>query len=208
MHTTSDFPALLQGVGRRTLLASYTAAASPLKALARQGVRSDFRSGSALRLGELGTLQPVNESGEIKHVSRAESQESYALDTYAALFSISRKALINDDLGAFNDWAQAAGQASASTEAALLFNLLTQSGGAGPVMSGEKRLFHADHKNLLQAAPIDVESVSAARLALRQQVGVDGKTRVNIVPKYLVVGAELETHAEQFLAACQCAGVG
>lgn len=30
MHTTSDFPNLLTGTGRRTLLASYTAAASPL----------------------------------------------------------------------------------------------------------------------------------------------------------------------------------
>lgn len=201
MHTTSDFPQLLQGVGRRTLLASYTAAASPLKALARQGTRSDFRTGSSLRLGELGALQKVSESGEIKHVSRAESAEAYALDTYGALFSISRKALINDDLSAFNDWARAAGQASAQTEAALLYGLFSQSAGAGPVMSDTKRLFHVDHGNLLTGAALSEASLSLARLALRNQTGTDGKTRIQVTPKYLVVGPELETTAEKLLTA-------
>lgn len=201
MHTTSDFPNLLQGVGRRTLLASYTAAASPLKTLARQGTRSDFRSGSTLRLGELGALQKVSEAGEIKHVSRGESAESYALDTYGALFSISRKALINDDLGAFNDWASAAGQASAQTEAALLWGLLSGNNGAGPMMGDGKRLFHADHGNLMTGAPLSEESLSDARLALRQQKGSDGKTVITVTPKYLVVGPELETQAEKLLTA-------
>mgnify|MGYP001765597875 CR=1 FL=1 len=210
MHTTSDFPNLLTGVGRRTLLASYTAAASPLKALARQGSRTDFRSGSTIRLGELGALQKLTEAGEIKSQSRAEAAESYALDTYASLFSISRKALINDDLGAFNDWANAAGQAAALTEANLLFDLLTQSSGAGPKMSDGKRLFHADHGNLLTAASLAVDgvnSLSDARLALRQQTGLGG-ARINVVPKTLLVGPELETPAEKLLTALNAAQVG
>jgi phage major head subunit gpT-like protein/phage head maturation protease len=201
MHTTSDFPQLLTGVGRRTLLASYQAAQSPLKALARQGTRSDFRTGSSLRLGELGALQKVTEAGEIKHVSRAESAEAYALDTYGALFSISRKALMNDDLGAFNDWARAAGQASAQTEAALLYSLLSQSNSTGPLMSDGKRLFHADHGNLLAGAALSEAALSDARLALRLQTGTDGKTRIQVVPKFLVVGPELETTAEKLLTA-------
>jgi hypothetical protein len=199
MHTTSDFPNLLQGVGRRTLLASYTAATSPLKALARQGTRSDFRSGSTLRLGELGALQKVSEAGEIKSVSRGEAAESYSLDTYGALFAISRKALINDDLGAFNDWANAAGQAAAQTEAALLWNLLSQSSGGGPLMSDGKRLFHADHGNLLTGAALSFASLDAARKALRGMKGLDGKTFITVTPKTLVVGPELETLAEQLL---------
>jgi HK97 family phage prohead protease len=202
MHTTSDFPNLLTGVGRRTLMASYTAAASPLKALARQSTRTDFRSGSTLRLGELGALQKVSESGEIKSVTRGEAAESYALDTYGALFAISRKALVNDDLGAFNDWANAAGQASAQTEAALLWNLLSQASGAGPVMGEDgKRLFHADHGNLLTGATLSEDSLSAARLALRTRKGLDGKTVITVTPKFLVVGPELETTAEKLLTA-------
>lgn len=205
LHTTTDFPQLLTGAGRRTLLASYTAAASVLKTLARQGSRVDFRSGSALRLGEIGALQRVSESGEIKSVSRSEAVESYALDTYGALFTISRKALINDDLGAFNDWATAAGQAAAQTEAALLWGLLSQSNGAGPTMGDGKRLFHADHGNLMTGAALSVEALSDARLAMRNQTGLDGKTRIAITPRYLVVGPELETEAEKVLASIYAA---
>lgn len=199
-HTTSDFPQLLQGTGARTLLASYTAAASPLKQIARQGSRPDFRAGTALKLGELSALSKVSESGEIKAVSRSEAAESYVLDTYAGMFSITRKALINDDLNAFADWSRAAGQAAAQTEGALLWTLLSQGAGAGPVMNEDsKSLFHADHGNLLTGAALAVASLSLARKSLRTMKGLDGKTVIAVTPKYLVVGPELETIAEQVL---------
>ena len=201
-HTTSDFPQLLQGLGARTLLASYSAAASPLKQIARQGSRADFRAGSTLKLGELSALSKVTESGEIKAVSRSEAAESYVLDTYAGMFAITRKALINDDLNAFADWSRAAGQAAAATEAGVLWSLLSQASGAGPVMNEDtKRLFHADHGNALTGAALSVTSLSTARLALRTMKGLDGKTVITVTPKYLVVGPELETTAEQVLAA-------
>lgn len=207
-HTTSDFPQLLQGVGSRTLMASYTAAASPLKAIARQGSRSDFRAGSTLKLGELSALSKVTESGEIKAVSRSEASESYVLDTFAGMFSITRKALINDDLNAFADWSRAAGQAAAATEAGVLWSLLSQSSGAGPVMGEDsKRLFHADHGNALAGAALNVASLSAARLALRTRKGLDGKTVITVLPRYLVVGPQMETIAEQVLTAINAATV-
>ena len=56
-----------------------------------------------LRIGETGALEKVTEHGEIKSVTRAEAKESYSLDTYAAMFSLSRKAMINDDLDALKD---------------------------------------------------------------------------------------------------------
>lgn len=201
-HTTSDFPQLLQGTGLRTLMASYQAAASALKAVARQGSRADFRPGSTLKLGEIGALQPVTESGEIKSVSRSEAAQSYALKTFAAMFALSRNALINDDMGAFGDWARQAGQAAATTEAEVLWSLLSQGSGAGPVMGEDgKRLFHADHGNLMSpGAGLQMSELSIARKALRTVKGLDGKTVIQVVPKYLVVGPELETTAEQIVA--------
>ncbi len=213
MHTTSDFPSLLAGVGNRTLLPAYQSAQSPLKILARQALLSDFRTASRLKLSEVGPLQKVTEGGEIKNVSRGEATESYALDTYASMFALSRKALINDDLGAFRDWGIAAGRAAAETEANLLFNLLTQSSGAGPVMGEDgKRLFHIDHKNLSAASstlfyydinqdpPQSGGGLDEARIAMRQQKGVNAKSPINATPKYLLVGPALETEAERVLA--------
>lgn len=202
MHTTSDFPNLLTGVGNRTLMPAYQAAQSPLKRLARQALMSDFRTGTRLKLGEVGALQKVTEAGEIKSTTRGEAAESYALDTYGSLFALSRKAIVNDDLGAFRDWGMAAGRAAAETEAALLHTLVTQSSGAGPVMGEDgKRLFHADHGNLAgSGAAISETTLSAARLALRTMKGLDGTTPIAATPKFLLVGPALETTAEKLLA--------
>ena len=218
MHTTSDFPQLLTGVGNRTLMAAYQVAGSPLKSvLSRQTTLPDFRAKTNLKLSDIGLLQRVTESGEIKHTTRGEASESYALDTYATQFALSRKALINDDLGAFRDWGATAGRMAAETENNLLFELLTQASGAGPVMGEDgKRLFHADHGNLADStgtALDDVsdgaalEALSDARLALRTQKGLDGKTKIGATPKYLLVGPESETAAERLLASIYAAEV-
>jgi len=203
MHTTSDFPQLLTSTGNRTLMATYQAAQSPVKTtLARQSTLSDFRPGTRLKLSDIGTLQKVSESGEIKHTSRGEASETYALDTYATQFAISRKALINDDLGAFRDWGQTAGRMAAETEANLLLNLLL----SNPTMNEDgTALFHADHGNLASpgvslGSAGDVAMLDAARKAMRGMKALDGKTSINATPKYLLVGPELETAAEQILA--------
>ncbi|ANL47954.1 peptidase U35 phage prohead HK97 protein [Rhizobium phaseoli] len=210
MHTTSDFPQLLTGVGHRTLMAAYQVAGSPLKTLlARQTTLPDFRAASKLKLSDIGLLEKVSESGEIKSTTRGEAAESYALDTYGTMFALSRKALINDDLGAFRDWGATAGRMAAETENNLLFTLFRQSSGAGPVMGEDnKRLFHADHGNLAGAGTaLDEANLSAARLAMRGVKALDGKTPINAAPKYLVVGPQLETSAEKLLAAIYAATV-
>ncbi len=199
MHTTSDFPQLLTSTGNRTLVSAYQAAASPIKtALSRQTTLADFRPGTKLKLSDIGQLQKVSESGEIKHTSRGEASESYALDTYATQFAISRKALINDDLGAFRDWGQTAGRMAAETEANLLITLLL----SNPTMGEDNTaLFHADHGNLAgSGGAVDVTALSAARLAMRGMKALDGETPINATPKFLLVGPELETTAEQVLA--------
>ncbi|OCC06375.1 hypothetical protein BA190_03865 [Labrys sp. WJW] len=203
-HTISNFPALLAGVGNRALTAGFTPALSPLRNLARQGTRPDFRPSTQLRTGELGMLQKVSESGEIKSDTRVEESEGFAIDTYASMFSLSRKAILNDDLGAFASWGRDAGQAAAATENALVVAMLTKASGSGPVMGDGKTLFHADHGNIasgtLPTTPEElIGLLSAARLAMRKQVGVDGKTIISVSPKTLVVPAELETIAEAAL---------
>ncbi|WP_238366275.1 prohead protease/major capsid protein fusion protein [Mesobacterium pallidum] len=203
MHTSSDFPQLLTSTGNRTLVAAYQAAQSPVKTtLARQSTLADFRPGTRLKLSDIGTLGEVSESGEIKHTSRAEASESYALDTYATQFAISRKALINDDLGAFRDWGATAGRMAAETEANLLLSLLL----SNPTMGEDATaLFHADHGNLASpgtslGSVADITALDVARKAMRGMKALDGVTPINATPKYLLVGPELETQAEQVLA--------
>jgi len=205
MHTTSDFPNLLTNTGNRTLMTAYQAAQSPIKAVARQTTAPDFRSLSRLKLSDVGQLKEVTESGEITHTTRGEAVESYALKTYGTQFSISRKALVNDDLGAFRDWGATAGRMAAETEANLLLTLLL----SNPMMGEDaKALFHADHGNLAgSGTTVDVTNLAAARKAMRGMKALDGATPINATPKYLIVGPELETTAEQVLASIYAATV-
>lgn len=198
MHTTSDFPQLLTSTGNRTLMAAYQAAQSPLKQMVRQSTMADFRPSTRLKLSDVALLEKVTESGEITHTTRGEATETYSLDTYATQFAISRKALINDDLGAFRDWGQTAGRMAAETEANLLLTLLL----SNPTMGEDsKALFHADHGNLAgTGTTIDIANLDGARKAMRGMTSLDGTTPINATAKFLIVGPELETTAEQVLA--------
>lgn len=201
MHSTSDFPELLTGAGNRVLAGAYQVAQSPLKAIAKQRTADDFRPMSVLRTGDFAKLQEVTESGEIKGMSTGEAIEGFSLKTFGGIFALTRKALVNDDLGAMAQWSQAMGRAAAETEADQMVTLLTAGSGAGPLMGDDVRLFHADHDNLaISGAVPSVATLNAARLALRTQRGLDGVSPINVPPKYLLVAPDLETTAEQLLA--------
>ncbi len=196
MQTTSDFPTLLTGAGNRVLAASYEAAASPLKRLARMATAPDFRANDILGLGGLGLLSEVSESGEITATSAAEATAKWQLKTFGKTFSISRKALINDDLAAFGRITSELGKSAAETEASALAALLL----SNPALSDNVALFHASHRNISATGDYPgIEQLSAARIALRKQVGISGEM-IGVVPKFLLVGPDMETEAESALA--------
>jgi hypothetical protein len=203
MHGTSDFPNLLTGTGQRLLLDAYNAASPAIKQVARRSTVNDFRTKAVLRLGEAPTLVKVPETGEVTHGTRAEMKESYRAFTYGRIFSISREALVNDDLSAFADFARAFGVAAAQLEGTLLVDLLA----SNPVMSDGKQLFDATyHHNLVTpGTAISVDNLSIARTMTRLQTGLDGTTVLDIPPRYLVVPATKETLAEAYLTSIQAA---
>lgn len=198
-HTTSDFPLLLQSAGERVLMAQYEAAQSPIKQrLCRSTTMSDFRKAQKIKIGDIDTLARLNEAGEIKATTRGEAAESYGLSTFARIFSLTRNALINDDLSGLADWSRAAGRAAAETENQIIVNLLLSNPTIG---EDDLSLFHASHNNLaLTGSPLSVDSLSDARKAMRKQKAFGGKLPAGVTPSFLVVGPELETDAEKILA--------
>jgi HK97 family phage prohead protease len=203
LHTTSDFPAIFADTANRSLRRAYDAAPQVLKRLARQTTARDFRAKSGIQLGEAPTLEKVNEAGEYKYGTLAEASESYAIDTFGKIVSLSRKAIINDDIGAFVDLSGKLGMAAAEFEAQFLVNLLASGAGLGPTMADGDTLFHADHGNKsVSGAALDATTLGAARLAMRRQTGLSGKP-INVTPKFVLVPPELETKGEQILAAIQ-----
>lgn len=200
LHTTSDFPIILGDAVGRVLRDAYQAAPSGIRRLGRQTTARDFRAVNKIMLGEAPLLEKLNEHGEIKAGTMAEAREAYKVETWARKIGITRQVLINDDLGAFSDLARRMGQAAAETEARILVTLLETGSGNGPTLSDGKTLFHADHGNKAgTGAAISDATLSAARLALRTQKGIEDRT-IRVTPRNLLVPPALETTAEKWLA--------
>lgn len=199
MHTTSDFAVILENYARRTLRDAYQAAPSGIRMVARETSAEDFRDIRRVALGEFPSLQETNEAGEFRYGTIGESAETYRVRTYGKIIAISRQALINDDLQAFNDLARRAGQAARELEATVLADLIK----SNPVMSDGLPLFDAGHGNLAGTGTSIADGLSAARAAMRSQKGVDGEQIIDAAPRVLLVGADRETEAEKALAAVQ-----
>ncbi|UQR67356.1 HK97 family phage prohead protease [Bradyrhizobium sp. C-145] len=198
--TTSDFPQILANTVGRTLRASYGQPASGIRQLARQTTANDFRAKTKLMLDSAGvTLEKVNEHGEFKSGSLVEAGESYKLATFGRIISFTRQAIVNDDLGAFTDIARRLGLAAQAFEAQQLVDLLQSNAGVGPNMSDGKALHHVDHGNIAAVGgPLNLTTLSAARLAMRKQTGPAGAL-ITVTPRYLLVPSDLETSAESWL---------
>lgn len=203
--TTSDFLLTVANAANKTAAQGYQAAQSGLKPLFRQRSLSDFKTSTSVRLGGMGMLAEMTESGEFTAVSRGESGEDLQLRTFGRRLDLSRRLIINDDLGLFGDTTRALGEAAAQTEAALMADLLT----GNDKLSDGTVLFHASRGNIISlsdADPADWPSgtalfwaLSQARLTMRQQKNLDGITPIAATPRYIVAGPEMETRLEQIL---------
>jgi phage major head subunit gpT-like protein len=203
-HGTSDFALVVSNAMNKVALATYRAAESPLKTICRQRMLPNFKDSTSIRLGEMGRLEELAESGEITHTSRAETGEKMRLKTFARGVTVSRKLLIDDDLGLLGDMTSAMGQAAAQTESDILVDLIT----SNPDLSDGTPVFDASRGNVgnagggaagaIGAAGVDV--FTSAREAMRTTKGLDGKTIVGAPPRFMVVSPFIETLAEQILS--------
>jgi hypothetical protein len=196
--SVSDFPEVLGTTMGRELRRRYESYPGGLRNAFRKTTAPDFRSKYKVNLGEAPALAKILPGGEYKRGKMLEARESYKVDTYGAIFGLNRQAMINDDLGAFMDMAARYGQQAAEMESGVLAALLT----SNPTMNVDSTaLFHANHKNLSASNDaISVTSLGAAKEAMRLQTGLDGKTAINVTPRFLIVPAKKETLALQYLA--------
>jgi hypothetical protein len=116
--STSDFPSILANVIAKRLRSAYEVAPQNWKRLARQSNAPDFKTRAVTQLSNLPNLKKIVEGGEYTHAALADGKEQYALATYGRKVLLTRQALINDDLGAFDRLPMLFGRAAAETEAA------------------------------------------------------------------------------------------
>lgn len=190
-HTGSDFPNLLANVAEKAMLKGYEEAEETFQAWTTKGTLPDFKSAKRVDLNTFPALDAVPEGGEYKYATIGERGETIQLATYGKMFSITRQAIINDDLDAFAKIPRRMGRAAVRTVGNLAYAVLT----GNPTMADGVALFHASHANLPTGAAISTASVDAMRVAMAKQT--DGvATALNIRLSKLLVPLALEGTAK------------
>ncbi|MDI3308542.1 MAG: HK97 family phage prohead protease [Acetobacteraceae bacterium] len=177
-HTSSDFPALLSAAANKMLLAAYQPAQPTYRQVFLRRDFRDFKPHRHLRIGDFPTLLPLAENGEIQVGTMSESQEIVLLQTFARRLRVTRPMLVNDDLGAFTDFAAAIGRRVAEFENATAYNLLNSANGDGPTLTtGSAPVFATGAARANKAAtgtPLDTATIGAGRAAIMKQRTLDG----------------------------------
>jgi len=204
MHSTSDFPLILENVMNKNLLDSYNETPRTFLELGQRSTVNDFREKHLYRMGDAPSLLPLNESGEYKAGTFSEGKEKYAIDTFARKIAFTRKMLINDDMSALDRVPRMFGPAGARLENDIVWGLLLNydfinDKAASIVMEDGKALFHADHNNKLTTGSVlSKAALTALRKLGRKQKTLDGQF-MNVTFDNIAIPEELETTAEDLL---------
>ncbi len=201
-HTSSDFGEILLDVANKSVLMGWEKAAETFEAWTKRGQLSDFKPTRRVGLGEFDSLPQVKEGAEYTYGTIGDHGEQITLATYGKLFSITRQAIINDDLGMLLDIPMKMGMAAKATIADLVYAVLT----GNHKMSDGKALFHADHKNLGSGAPsAEAYGVIAELMESQKGHGKNGRD-LNIMPEFILVPPNQKRTATQIIKSSSVKG--
>jgi hypothetical protein len=194
-HTTGSFANLLLDASNKTLLAGYEEAPYTWNLWARQANSvDDFKNINRIRFSESPDLEMVPENTEYKEGVMTDSIESYKVEKFGKVFSVTWETVVNDDLDAISRIPAMHGNAARRTQNKKVYEVLT----ANPLMGDGVALFgaHASGTNTSGAAAApSVTTLNAAFLAMRKQKGLNSDVTLNIVPRFLIVPVAYEATA-------------
>lgn len=196
INSTSTFPAIMANLANKSIMTGFNEAETTFQIWAGKGSNRDFKEAARVALSEAGNLELVPEGGQFPHDSLGEASARTKVATYGKLFSLTRQAIINDDLGLFSKIATKYGSAAKRLVNKMVYAQLT----GNVKMQDNIALFDTKHGNVAGTGEaLSVKAIAKAITAMRRQKGITGDATLNITPKYLVVPPELEMTAYQIV---------
>ena len=189
-HGTSDFANLLLDAANKWLVGGYTEAPETWRPFCKVVSISDFKPMNMLNRSNFGDLDVIPEHAEYKYGTMSDTKETITLRTYGKAFSISRQAIINDDLAAFTEVPMLMGRAAARMVGDEAYAVLT---GNPTLAQDSTALFHTSHNNIWTTTNAGAPSVTTMDVHNRYtatQTDPSGAT-INLSPRYLVCGHAL-----------------
>lgn len=196
INSTSTFPAIMSNLANKSVMVGFNEAETTYQIWAGKGSNRDFKEAARYALSEAGNLELVPEGGQFKQDSLGEASARTKVATYGKLFSLTRQAIINDDLGLFSKIATKYGSAAKRLVNKMVYAQLT----GNVQMQDNVALFDAKHGNVAGTGEaLSVKAIAKAITAMRRQKGIKGEATLNITPKYLVIPPELEMTAYEIV---------
>lgn len=195
-HSTSDFANILASVQGKAVLRGWDEAEETFEKWTRKGVLTDFKTTKRVGAGLFSSLSEVVEGAEYSHGTVGDRGEEITLATYGKMITISRQAIINDDLSILGDLPRKMGRAAKRTVGNLVYAILT----GNPNMGDGVALFHSSHGNLAGSggAP-SIATLGSAKTAMMIQKEATGGPSLNLRPKFIIAPVALEMTISQFL---------
>lgn len=196
INSTSTFPAIMANLANKSVMTGFNEAETTYQIWAGKGSNRDFKEAARVALSEAGNLELVPEGGQFQQDFLGEASARTKVATYGKLFSLTRQAIINDDLGLFSKIATKYGSAAKRLVNKMVYAQLT----GNVKMQDNVALFDSKHGNVAGTGEaLSVKAIAKAITAMRRQKGITGDATLNITPKYLVVPPELEMVAYQIV---------
>jgi HK97 family phage prohead protease len=196
MNTTSDFATLLETAVNKSFLGAYAITPTTWRRWCAVKSVQDFRTSTFYRPGSFGVLDSVSEGGEVKHKNIPDgSKATLTPSTKGNIIGITRRAIVNDDLGVFRDLAAMLGQAAALTVESDAFALITVNSGLGPTQSDSQPLFHANRANIGATGAMSVTTWDSAASIMAVQKDVSGNNILGLTPSVWLGPAALRATA-------------
>nr|WP_321349792.1 Mu-like prophage major head subunit gpT family protein [uncultured Methanoregula sp.] len=199
---TSDFPTLLGNVIDRQLLANYKLPSTISEwrqyiKVAPGGI-PDFNDVERNRVDGIDQRLLKISDGVFQPAKQTSTQYKYHLDTYGRVFEITRKALINDALGAFSDISTRFARAALRTEAYFATNLFCTSSGPNSSFFGASISDAGQTITNLGALPLTINNLETTLTYMSEQKDPQGEA-IEIEGVHLVVPPALFITAKSIL---------
>ena len=194
----SDFANILGSNMYRTLISVYGEVPTPWRSYARISTVSDFRTNDRIAGSDAEGLLDLGPGGSGVYVDSKLSEQKYSIraSTKGRSFSVTRQAIVNDDLNYLTQQPARFGRSAART---LATDVVVNTVEANlPAYDGTS-LFHSDHGNLLTGggSTLTIDNLNQAKVTINRQ-RFEG-VLMGLQAKYLIVPPELEATARVIL---------
>lgn len=204
--SSGDFPLILSTVANKSLIDGYTTAPTSYQLWAAISSLNDFKSTQRIKFSEVGKLVAVPENGKYSEAKLTEKKEVIQLGTYGRIWTMSRQAIINDDLDAFSRVPRSFGmQASYLPNdlaiAVLIANATMNSGNAlfstANANTSSNTSYRLDTVAHAQAAAINMYNLMSKQKSYQADTESAGARYLNLRPRVWLVAGTDELVARQ-----------